>query len=45
MKKSVNADDMVCDYLSAKNIHLHHFPRAEELEKIGVTGVFLGNRI
>ena len=47
MKNSVkvSADDMICGYISKKDMHPYQFPPVKELERVGVTGVFLGQYI
>ena len=47
MKQSIkiDANGMICDTLSAKDMHPYQFPSAEELERVGVHGIFLGNYV
>jgi hypothetical protein len=34
---------MVCEYISEKDMHPYQFPTEEELERVGVHGIYLGN--
>ncbi|MBN2121158.1 MAG: N-acetyl sugar amidotransferase [Candidatus Omnitrophica bacterium] len=45
MKESIKAgtDEMVCDYISKKDMCPYEFPAAEELESVGIEGIYLGN--
>lgn len=41
----VGPDRMAYEYLTDKDLYLYNLPTAEELERVGVTGIFLGNYI
>lgn len=38
-----NVDEMVCDYLTKRDLYPFRFPSAEELRKLGMRGIFLGD--
>ncbi len=40
-----STDDMICDYLSEKDLSPFKLPSAEEYEKVGIKGIYLGDYI